>query len=68
MDQHLLSVILFAPLACMLVLMLIPSSATNVIKLWANLSGFGACFLVSVPLVTRFDKSADGYQMVEHAD
>jgi NADH-quinone oxidoreductase subunit M len=67
MDQHLLSIILFAPLACMLVLLLIPSSATNVIKLWANLSGF-ICFLVSIPLVTRFDKTADGYQMVEQAD
>jgi NADH-quinone oxidoreductase subunit M len=67
MDQHLLSIILFAPLVCMVVLLLIPSSATNVIKLWANLSGF-ACFLVSIPLVTRFDKTADGYQMVEQAD
>ncbi len=67
MDQHLLSIILFAPLACMLVLLLIPSSATNVVKLWANLAGF-ICFLVSIPLVTRFDKTADGYQMVEQAD
>ena len=67
MDQHLLSIILFAPLAGMLVLLLIPSSAKNVIKLWANLAGF-VCFLVSLPLVTRFDKSADGYQMVEQAD
>src|SRR6266478_3711840 len=67
MDQHLLSIVLFAPLAGLLVLMLIPSSAKNVIKLWANLVGF-ACFLISLPLVTRFDKSAVGYQMVERAD
>src|SRR6266481_381225 len=67
MDQHLLSVILFAPLAGMLVLLLIPSSSKTLIKVWANLVGF-ACFLVSLPLVTRFDKSIDGYQMVERAD
>src|SRR5712675_754792 len=67
MDQHLLSIVLFAPLAGLLVLMLIPSSAKNVIKLWANLVGF-ACFLISLPLVTRFDKSAVGYQMVERVD
>src|SRR5437870_13678288 len=67
MDQHLLSVILFAPLAGMLVLLLIPSSSKTLLKLWANLVGF-ACFLVSLPLVTRFDKSIDGYQMVEKAN
>jgi len=67
MDQHLLSIILFAPLAGMLVLLLIPSSSKTAIKLWANLVGF-ACFLVSLPLATRFDKSIAGYQMVERAD
>jgi NADH-quinone oxidoreductase subunit M len=67
MDQHLLSIVLFAPLAGMLVLLFIPSSAKTVIKLWANLVAF-ACFLISLPLVTRFDKSALGYQMVERAD
>src|SRR3981081_2918042 len=67
MDQHLLSIVLFAPLAGMLVLLFIPSSAKTVIKLWANLVGF-ACFLISLPLVTRFDRSAIGYQMVERAD
>src|SRR5579859_1422276 len=67
MDQHLLSIVLFAPLAGMLVLLLIPSSAKTFIKLWANLVGF-ACFLISLPLVTRFDKTASGYQMVERVD
>src|SRR6266704_1316234 len=67
MDQHLLSIILFAPLAGMLVLLLIPSSSKTAIKLWANLVGF-ACFLISVPLATRFDKSVAGYQMIERAD
>ena len=67
MDQHLLSIILFAPLAGMLVLLLIPGSAKTAIKLWANIAAFG-CFLVSLPLVSRFDKSVAGYQMVERAD
>src|SRR6478672_8112000 len=67
MDQHLLSIILFAPLAGLLVLLLIPSSNKNLIKIWANIAAFG-CFLVSIPLVTRFDKRLDGYQMVERAD
>src|SRR6266566_8431852 len=67
MDQHLLSIVLFAPLAGMLVLLLIPSSSKTAIKLWANLVGF-ACFLVSLPVATRFDKSIAGYQMVERAD
>src|SRR6266700_3027697 len=67
MDQRLLSIVLFAPIAGMLVLLLIPSSSKTLIKLWANLVGF-ACFLVSLPLVTRFDKSIAGYQMIERAD
>ena len=67
MDQHLLSVILFAPLASMAVLLLIPGSAKTAIKLWANIASF-ICFLVSIPLVTRFDKNAMSYQMVERAD
>src|SRR5713101_3679913 len=67
MDQHLLSIILFAPIAGMLVLLLIPSSSKNLIKIWANLVGF-AGFLVSLPLVTRFDRQAGGFQFVERAD
>src|SRR5207247_3046428 len=39
----------------------------NAIKLWANISSF-VCFLISIPLVTRFDKNAMSYQMVERAD
>jgi NADH-quinone oxidoreductase subunit M len=67
MDQHLLSIVLFAPIAGMLVLLLIPSSSKNALKLWANLVGF-ACFLISLPLVTRFDKNVAGYQMMEKVD
>ena len=40
MDQHLLSIVTFTPLAGLLVLLLIPAAAKNVIKLWANLVMF----------------------------
>src|SRR5215472_15363224 len=67
MEQHLLSFVLFAPLAGFAVLLLIPGSQKNLIKIWANLAAF-AGFLVSLPLVSRFDKSVAGFQMVESAD
>src|SRR5260221_14670870 len=67
MDQHLLSIVLFTPLAGFAVLMLIPGTQKNLIKVWANLVGF-AGFLISLPLVSRFDKGAAGFQMVERAD
>ena len=64
MDQHLLSVVLFTPLAGLLVLLLIPTAARNAIKLWANLVMFVG-FLLSLPLVSRFDQNADGFQFLE---
>src|SRR5216683_5923220 len=67
MDQHLLSIVLFAPLAGFVILLLIPGSQKNLIKVWANLVGF-ASFLISLPLVSRFDKTVTGFQMVERAD
>src|SRR4051812_6197654 len=67
MDQRLLSIILFAPLAGMLVLLFIPGSQKTAIKLWANIASFGV-FLISIPLATRFDKNAMSYQMVERGD
>jgi NADH-quinone oxidoreductase subunit M len=67
MDQHLLSIVLFTPLAGFVILLLIPGSQKNVIKVWANLVGF-AGFLISLPLVSRFDKSVTGFQFQERAD
>ena len=55
MDQNLLSLVLFTPLAGLLVLLLIPAAAKNAIKLWTNLVMF-AGFLISLPLVSRFDR------------
>ncbi len=67
MSEHLLSIVLFTPLAGMLVLLLIPAGNKQLIRIWANLAAL-AGFLVSLPLVFRFDKAADGFQMVEKAD
>ncbi|HWQ55378.1 MAG TPA: NADH-quinone oxidoreductase subunit M [Bryobacteraceae bacterium] len=63
--EHLLSIVLFTPLAGMLVLMLLPASNTRLIKLWANGVAL-AGFLVSLPLVFQFDPNKD-YQFVEQA-
>ena len=67
MESHLLSIVLFTPLAGLLVLLLIPSSQKTLIKVWANVAAL-AGFLVSLPLVFSFDKSQGGFQMVESAD
>jgi NADH-quinone oxidoreductase subunit M len=67
MTDHLLSFILLTPLAGMLVLLLIPASQKNAIRLWANFSGL-AGFLVSLLLLPRFDAKASGFQLVERAE
>jgi NADH-quinone oxidoreductase subunit M len=67
MNEHLLSVVLFTPLAGLLVLLFLPSSNKTLIRVWANIAGL-AGFLISLPLVWRFDKNASGFQMVEKAD
>jgi NADH-quinone oxidoreductase subunit M len=67
MNDHLLSIVLFTPLAGMIVLLFIPASNKGLIRVWANLVAL-AGFLVSLPLVTRFDRSAAGFQMLESVD
>jgi NADH-quinone oxidoreductase subunit M len=63
--DHLLSIVLFTPLASFFVLLLIPSSKPRAIKLWANAASF-AGFLVCLPLVFRFDPAKD-FQFAERA-
>jgi NADH-quinone oxidoreductase subunit M len=67
MDQHLLSIILFTPLAGLAVLLLIPGKNKDLIRVWANLASFTG-FLISLPLVSRFQSGTAGFQMVERAD
>jgi NADH-quinone oxidoreductase subunit M len=63
--DHILSIVLFTPLAGLLVLLFIPSSNARAIKLWANgIALLG--FLVSLPLVFQFDPGKD-FQFQETA-
>src|ERR1700683_429555 len=63
--DHILSIVLFTPLAGLLVLLAIPSANTRAIKWWANVAAFLG-FLVSVPLAIQFDSGKD-FQFVETA-
>src|SRR5580698_6368533 len=67
MDQHLLSTVLLTPLAGLVVLLLIPSGSKNLIRIWANLAAL-AGFLVSLPLVIRFQDGLAGFQFEERFD
>jgi NADH-quinone oxidoreductase subunit M len=67
MSDHLLSWVLFTPLIGLGVLLCIPGSNKNLIRIWANVTAL-AGFFVSLPLVFRFDKSQSGYQFFERAD
>jgi len=66
MTERLLSLVLFTPLVGMFVLLFIPGTQKNLIRIWTNIVGFVG-FLVSIPLVTNFDKTRDGFQYVERA-
>ena len=63
--DHILSIVLFTPLAGLVVLLAIPSSNARAVKLWANIAGFLG-FAVSLPLVFNFDRGKD-FQFVEQA-
>src|ERR1039458_1503617 len=67
MDQHLLSIILFTPLAGLAVLLFLPGKNKDLLRIWANLVGF-AGFLISLPLVSRFQAGKPGYQFEESVD
>ncbi|MBM3813443.1 MAG: NADH-quinone oxidoreductase subunit M [Acidimicrobiia bacterium] len=64
--DHILSIVLFTPLAGLAILLMIPSSNTRAVKIWANVASFIG-FLVSLPLLTNFDRNKD-YQYVERAE
>jgi NADH-quinone oxidoreductase subunit M len=51
----------------MLLLLFIPSHNKNLIRIWANVVGFVG-FLISIPLLTGFDKNNGGMQFTEFAN
>jgi len=63
--DHILSIVLFTPLAGLLVLLFIPSTNARAVKLWANAVALIG-FLVSLPLAFRFDSTKD-FQFEEKA-
>ena len=63
--DHILSIVLFTPLAGLVALLFIPASNSRAIKIWAN-AVFLAGFLVSLPLVFWFDRGKD-FQFEEKA-
>jgi len=68
MENHLLSIILFTPLAGALVLLFVPGENKHAIRWLANIFAL-AGFLISLPLVPRFwaVKSEPGFQFLEGA-
>ena len=64
--DHILSIVLFTPLAALIVLLFIPGSNALAVKVWANVASFFG-FLVSLPLVFQFDRAKD-FQFVERAN
>jgi len=64
--DHILSIVLFTPLAGLIVLLFIPATNPRAVKLWANAASFIG-FLVSLPLVFQFEHGKD-FQFVEHAN
>src|SRR5215510_2171479 len=63
-ENHLLSVIAYTPLVGAILLLFVNKENKNFIRWFANVvAAIG--FLVSIPLLTRFDVNADGMQFVE---
>ena len=67
LDHHLLSVILFTPLAGAVVLLFVNRRQDDTIRWIANAFGL-AGFVVSIPLWFRFQPFGDPWQFVERAD
>src|SRR5262245_34227537 len=67
LNNHLLSLILFTPLAGALVLLFVSGRQVNTIRWIANIFAVLG-FLVSVPLWFRYDPAGSTWQFVERAD
>ena len=67
MERHLLSVVMFVPLAGALLMLFIPGKLKNGHRLLANIFGLGG-FLFSLELIGRFAAGMPGYQLREDAE
>jgi NADH-quinone oxidoreductase subunit M len=67
LSAHLLSLVLWTPIAGLAVLLFLPGQNKNLIRVWANAVSF-AGFLISLPLAARFHSDAPGFQFMERAD
>ena len=65
--DHILSIILFTPLAGMVVLLFIPGENKNAIRWWGNIVMF-AGFLVSLPLVFWFGQEPAKEQLFKFTE
>lgn len=63
-QNHLLSVVAYTPLVGAILLLFVNKENKNFIRWFANIVG-AVGFLVSLPLLTRFDANAEGLQFVE---
>ena len=66
-DSHILTVILLTPLAGALLLLFIPRESENAHRVLGNAFGLLG-FLLSLPLLWRFDTAVAGYQFGESMD
>jgi NADH-quinone oxidoreductase subunit M len=66
MTSHLLSLILFLPLAGMLVLLAIPASNRRLLRGWANFVA-AITLAISLLLIPNFNSAVSSYQFVERA-
>jgi NADH-quinone oxidoreductase subunit M len=66
MLSHLLSIVLFVPLAGMLVLLALPAANFKLHRLWGNVVS-AATFALSLLLIPNFNSGTAGYQFVERA-
>src|SRR3970282_696803 len=62
--EHILTFVLFLPLAGAIPLLFFPPESKTLIRLWANIVGF-AGFLVSLPLAIWFNSDEGGFQFLE---
>src|SRR5271169_159590 len=66
-DTHILTVIMLTPLVGALLLLFVPRESENGHRVVGNLFGVLG-FLVSLPLIWRFDSNTPGYQFRESMD